>query len=401
MSQPNQSKRILSLLLLLFNLFHFSLVQGQWSQKANLVGNARARGLSFSIGTKGYIGTGNNGTDMNDFWEYDQQTDTWTQKANLSNVGRIGGIGFSIGNKGYAGLGSSYLQPINDFWEYNPQFNVWSQKTSYPGLGKINAVGFSIDGFGYVGTGSSSNTIGNETKDFWQYNPVNNTWTQKADFGGNQRDRAVAFSISSKGYIGTGYHFNGSPIAYGDFWEYNPITDTWTQKATDPDLPRSNATGFATSSYGYIGMGYPSKTDFWQYNPVTDSWLQMNDFPGPGRTFTTGLSIGNKGYFGMGYSVPGPTTVYYNDFWEFDEQFLGLNELLSPDTFQIYPNPTSDFINLSSKETITEIKVYNLEGKEQLKTNTTPINISNLTPGEYFLKIKSSNGVTIKKVIKI
>lgn len=401
MTEPKQFKNILKLFFLLFTLFNFATVQGQWNQKTNFGGAPRARGISFSIGTKGYIGTGNNGTDTMDFWEYDQQTDTWTQKANLSSVGRVAGIGFSIGNKGYAGLGSSYLQPTSDFWEYNPQFNVWTQKASYPGLGKVNAVGFSIDGLGYVGTGSPSGAIGNETKDFWQYNPVTNSWIQKADFGGNQRDRAVGFSISSKGYVGTGYHYNGSPIAYGDFWEYNPITDTWTEKANVPELQRSNAAGFSTSSYGYIGMGYPSKTDFWQYNPVTDSWLQMADFPGPGRTFTTGLSIGNKGYFGMGYSVPGPTTIFYNDFWEFDEQFLGLNEQLSPDTFQIYPNPASDFINLSSNENSTEITICNIEGKELFKTNMTSINISSLSPGVYFLKIKFSKGVTVKKIIKI
>ena len=42
-------------------------------------------------------------------------------------------------------------------------------------------------------------------KDFWEYDPAANTWTQKADFGGTARDGAVGFSIGSKGYIGTGY----------------------------------------------------------------------------------------------------------------------------------------------------------------------------------------------------
>ena len=41
-------------------------------------------------------------------------------------------------------------------------------------------------------------------KDFWEYDPATNTWTQKADFGGTTRSVAVGFSIGSKGYIGTG-----------------------------------------------------------------------------------------------------------------------------------------------------------------------------------------------------
>jgi hypothetical protein len=41
-------------------------------------------------------------------------------------------------------------------------------------------------------------------KDFWEYDPATNTWTQKADFGGTARYSAVGFSIADKGYLGTG-----------------------------------------------------------------------------------------------------------------------------------------------------------------------------------------------------
>ena len=49
--------------------------------------------------------------------------------------------------------------------------------------------------------------------DFWEYDPSTNVWTQKADFGGGARSGAVGFSIGSKGYIGTG--------GANDFWEYD------------------------------------------------------------------------------------------------------------------------------------------------------------------------------------
>src|SRR6185503_18531721 len=65
------------------------------------------------------------------------------------------------------------------------------------------------------------------------------TWTQKADFGGTGRAYAVGFSIGSKGYIGTGSS-NGK-----DFWEYDPATDTWTQKADFGGTYRSFAAGFS------------------------------------------------------------------------------------------------------------------------------------------------------------
>ena len=57
-------------------------------------------------------------------------------------------------------------------------------------------------------------------KDFWEYDPALNTWTQKADYGGTGRKNAVGFYIGSKGYIGTGW--DGMGDSYDkDFWEYD------------------------------------------------------------------------------------------------------------------------------------------------------------------------------------
>ena len=88
-------------------------------------------------------------------------------------------------------------------------------------------------------------------QDFWEYDPVTNAWTQKADFGGGPREQAVGFSIGGKGYIGTGY--NG-PYRQ-DFWEYDPATNTWTQKADFGGTARYGAVGFSIGSKGYIGTG--------------------------------------------------------------------------------------------------------------------------------------------------
>jgi hypothetical protein len=58
-----------------------------------------------------------------------------------------------------------------------------------------------MNGKGYVGTGAGYNGA---TADFWEYDPVTDTWTQKADFGGGIRRDAIGFSINGKGYLGTG-----------------------------------------------------------------------------------------------------------------------------------------------------------------------------------------------------
>ena len=55
-------------------------------------------------------------------------------------------------------------------------------------------------------------------KDFWEFDPDLNIWTQKTDYGGRARYEAIGFSIGSKGYIGTG----DDPMNMSDFWEYTP-----------------------------------------------------------------------------------------------------------------------------------------------------------------------------------
>jgi N-acetylneuraminic acid mutarotase len=75
-------------------------------------------------------------------------------------------------------------------------------------------------------------------KDFWEYDPATNAWTQKADFGGSGRLYAARFTTNGKGYVGTGQSGTYPNYTYyKDFWEYDPISNNWTQKRTLEALP--------------------------------------------------------------------------------------------------------------------------------------------------------------------
>ena len=80
-----------------------------WTKKANYPGASTDGAVGFSIGTKGYIETGiNYGTlhVTNEFWEYDPATDMWAEKSSVpGDYGRSYAVGFSIGTKGYIGTG--------------------------------------------------------------------------------------------------------------------------------------------------------------------------------------------------------------------------------------------------------------------------------------------------------
>ena len=287
-----------------------SSAQGAWSQKANFGGAARELSIGFSIGTKGYIGTGQDGlNNYNDFWEWNSVTNAWTQKADFSGVARQRAVGFSIGTKGYIGTGTDGPNTYQDFWEWDQSTNVWTQKANFGGTIRLGAVGFFIGTKGYIGTGYD----GNAKQDFWEYNPSNDTWTQKTNFGGTARLGAVGFSIGTKGYIGIGMDASGLTK---DFWEYNSSNDTWTQKTNFGGKARWHAIGFSLGAKGYIGTGDTSlgvTKDLWEWDQAGNIWKQVANVVGTARHLAVGFSVGTKGYIGTGNDG----INNYNDFWQF------------------------------------------------------------------------------------
>ena len=285
-------------------------LSGVWTGKADFSGGIRSGAVGFSIGNKGYIGTGGDGIRCyQDFWEYDPVLNSWTKKADFEGGKRCRAVGFSIGNKGYIGTGESEYGNHQDFWEYDPVSNKWTKKADFGGEARYVAVGFSIGSKGYIGTGWNGN---DDLQDFWEYDPDLDRWTERVKFPGEKRRLAVGFSIGDKGYLGTGGDY------FVDFWEYNPVRNNWTQKENIPNGGTVSAVGFSIGNKGYIGTGYPwGRRDFWEYDPVSNIWIQKADYAGGGREASVGFSIGNKGYMGTGFTYDGGAQNK-QDFWEFE-----------------------------------------------------------------------------------
>lgn len=120
-------------------------------------------------------------------------------------------------------------------------------------------------------------------------------WQKKANFGGVGRHRAFGISIGNKGYIGLG-HVNGTglDISYNDWWQYDPASNSWTQKANYP-IANHGAVGFGTSTKGYVGGGSYLNGEFYCYDPQLNTWTPIAPCPiSPGDVQC--FSIQNKGY---------------------------------------------------------------------------------------------------------
>jgi PKD repeat protein len=78
-----------------------------------------------------------------------------------------------------------------------------------------------------------------------------------------------------------------------------------------------------------------------------------------------------------------------------------LNELNKEKKLTIYPNPATDFIDLKIDFQYTDISIIDVTGKTIKQVDTaSKIEVSNLTPGVYFIKVIGKNNTIIKKLVK-
>ena len=305
---------------------------GNWMQASSFEGIARGNATSFVIGDKVYLGMGFNSAQTNtalnyylqDFWMWDTTKDFWKQLADFPGQPRIGAVSFVINGKGYMGCGYNGITSLKDFWEFDPATGTngtWTQKADFAANTGINdmarygEVGFSLGNLGYVGTGKLIN--GNNMRDFYQYDPTSNTWTQIASMGGDGRTGAVAWTYNGKAYVTTGTN-NGLNLI--DLWVYDPATSAWTQKAklnvnTAWTINRSDGSAFVLGSKAYVCLGYSSgvRVDCWEYDFTGDTWTKKTDFEGSARQNAVSIVVNNKGYIATGRSG----NAFYNDVWEF------------------------------------------------------------------------------------
>jgi hypothetical protein len=221
-------------------------------------------------------------------------------------------FGFTIGSKGYLGNTRKCFGPLCSFYFYEYDFisNTWSEKASVPGTNFRNSVNyFSIGNKGYIAGGVNNDGL-QTFKETWEYNPATNSWTQKADLPASAPmglGAATGFSIGNKGYLVNGHGLGPNYNIYNALLEYDPVADAWQNKAGFPGAPRNFSIVFVIGGVAYVGGG-GLFADFYVYNPVSDSWLQVAGKPPILLRSVTpyqtgyGFSINSKGY--ATYQIP-------------------------------------------------------------------------------------------------
>lgn len=298
-------------------------IGGIWRKKSDLpVLEGLAGATSFSLNGKGFVLGGRNlSTKFAALWEYDPATDTWTQKKDFPGGKRAFMASFVIDSSAYAGLGVDALFGYpKSFFRYNPNEDNWYPIPNYPGSGREKSGAFSIDKKGYVGAGSNGGTI---YADFWKYDALANQWSSVPSLS-TGRVSPVAFSLGNIGYLGFGYYGNTD---LSDFYRIQE-GGIWVSLGTYPVVSAysSPLVGTATTQRGYaLGTFFENSfvDHFYEFDPVTDTWTVKTYIPMEGSQRSNGVlfAIDDKVYVGLGESY---SVTYYSSVYEYTPE-VGCN----------------------------------------------------------------------------
>lgn len=130
------------------------------------------------------------------------------------------------------------------------------------------------------------------------------------------------------------------------------------------------------------------------------TWSTFNDGLMTGDNIVISLAINNSNIFaGTGYQSWGGL-VYKRPL---SDIITGFEETNNIKEMNIFPNPATDKLQIEASQ-ISEIEILNLEGQIiksiSANENHETIDVSSFTRGMYFIKVKSGEGIAVKKFVK-
>jgi hypothetical protein len=244
----------------------------------------------------------------------------WTRVADLPTrrfvlgAAAVNGVLYAVG-----GLDEDYRATVES---YHPATNTWTPGAPMPAPRAQFGIGV-IGGLIYV-VGGVTHGIGDSTvvATVQAYNPATGTWSTKAPMPAPRADMAVAVVDGILYAIG-GWVVpppGDGPCAYtsvGTVEAYNPVTDTWTARASMPTaralLGAGTVNGIVYAMGGQVTGPTPDEATLFlatveAYDPTTDTWTAKT--PMPTRRFALGVSAIGGRLYAVGGDVP-PLNLLY------------------------------------------------------------------------------------------
>jgi N-acetylneuraminic acid mutarotase len=333
---------------------------------------------------------------------------SWTQLSNFPGSGRDDAAIFMINQKAYCVSGKSSNNCERDMFVFDCTTESWGNAAPLPlGEERQYASAFSWNGKGYLLCGVECNNV--LLKDFFQYDPVLDSWLGLPDFAGTARHGAHAVLLNNKAYLIGGY--SGSFL--NEVWQYDLTNAVWMQKGNLPLSGFWRGSAFVINGKIFIAFGFTNNNNYnhhvYEYDELNDSWSMVNNIFLPAKRYvssavinnqlfcyggqdslntitnsliiidvnsqtTTTLngipSIGRKGGICFSYNNQFYVTtgldengVRTDENWRHDGVVWQSENEMVYETVVIYPNPSADNLTINSHATIKRFCVYDCRGK--------------------------------------
>lgn len=385
-------KQLLSSFCILFSL---TTLGQAWTQQANMP-SGRHHPISFSLNGMGYAvtGTAPNGQLTKTVFRYDPGNNSWGSLPNFPGSARSFGIGVVANGKAYIGFGATSSQYLNDLWRFDDSDSSWTQLASCSCSGRRHPAMISIGDRIYVGLGDNNS---GDLNDWWMYSITNNTWSQIGNLPGPARHHPFMFNAGGEIFAGLGH--SGNSI-FRDWYKLDTATNLWGLRTQFPGQARVAGTQFSANGYGYVLSGdgqnhsYMNTGEFWQYDPSQDSWTQLIPHPGRSRWAPGSFVINNEVFFFGGFNRF--NNSYPIDSWKYvlfnQTTALAANAKELPQV-SIFPNPANIELQWEVEEGISDIKIYNSLGQLAFAGSISKrqISVADWENGTYYLQFFREN----------
>ena len=229
---------------------------------------------------------------------YDPKTDTWERKADMPTAragmstlvvdGKIYAIGGGQGKKHRLRRGwghSGKLLPTIEM--YDPVTDTWTQKADMPVPRSSNSTCI-MDGKIYIIGGVAANRKQWRLDNVDIYDPATDTWTEAKSMN-HARGGASVSVVNGKIYVMGGVGWPQIPNHPGPFLSsvevFNPETNHWKEVAEMPTPKGFHTASVIDGKIYVIGGGFRGDDQFKYlstvevYDPKTDRWTQEPDMP--------------------------------------------------------------------------------------------------------------------------
>jgi hypothetical protein len=250
----------------------------------------------FQIENKGYFLTDNS----SEIRVFDLETGNWANNVFLPESSPKNGLKATVHqDKAYVFIG-------DEFWEYNPLENQWTRKADLPVLWRdydqTNSCFYNYDNYiCYISL--------NRDRKIWKYHIQNNEWTEDGIFPGNLNDNPWGnFSLkdANNGYIGLAKDF------MNQFWKYEQDEKIWIDLGRIPINSYSFWGSAVLNNKIYLAFGQNDEwsdyctNEVWEFDPTINKWTPFNRCPSKEIIFAS-FTYNNKAYFFAEKNI-----------WEFD-----------------------------------------------------------------------------------